>query len=730
MSSHARDEPGPGPESHSADRADRDRLLVEGQTCWRIERAHRMACLIDGEAYFEAVADAMAGARRQILMLGWDFHSRVRLRRTREDDGLPDELAARLDALVERNPRLHVHVLGWDFAMIYAFERESLPLFRLGLRTRPRVHFRLDDHHPVGASHHQKIVVIDDAIAFVGGFDLTSCRWDTRAHRARDERRSDPGFPECAPFHDVQMAVDAEAARALGELARQRWWRATGKRLQPPDVAGDPWPAGLEPDCVDVEVGIARTQPDDRGQEEVREIERLHLESIRSARQTLYIENQYLTAARLGEALAERLREPEGPEILIVAPRYCSGWLEEGTMGTLRARLLDRLREADRFGRLRVFHPVVPELEGSAVNVHAKVMIVDDRLLRVGSANLSNRSMGLDTECDLAIEAQDERVRATIARLRHDLLAEHLGVSVERVAEAVSDRGSLIEAVESLRGGPRTLQEIETELPDWLEDVVPEASLFDPERPVGIDRMRTFFMPEDVPDEDRSLLWRFATSLLVIALLAAAWRWTPLSEWTSPERLAAWGRWFQEDPMGPLVAIGSIAIAGCLMVPITVLIVATGLVFGWLKGFSTALAGALLGTALGYALGRVLWRDVVRRLGGKRLNRLSSLLASRGVLSVATVRLIPIAPFTIVNLVAGSSHVRLRDTLLGTLIGMAPGTLILTAFSDNARSALLDPGWSTLLSVLVIGVVGFWAIRRLRRALEAREREREETQGG
>ncbi|HKK53049.1 MAG TPA: phosphatidylserine synthase, partial [Myxococcota bacterium] len=85
---------------------------------------------------------------------------------------------------------------------------------------------------------------------------------------------------------------------------------------------------------------------------------------------------------------------------------------------------------------------------------------------------------------------------------------------------------------------------------------------------------------------------------------------------------------------------------------------------------------------------------------------------------------------TIVNLVAGSSHVRLRDTLLGTLIGMAPGTLILTAFSDNARSALLDPGWSTLLSVLVIGVVGFWAIRRLRRALEAREREREETQGG
>ncbi|UCE86446.1 MAG: hypothetical protein JSU66_01535, partial [Deltaproteobacteria bacterium] len=191
-------------------------VLVEGRTCWRRPRADRVAVLVDGAAYFAALAEAIERAERQILMLGWDFHSRVRLRRDGRPHALPDELAALLDAAVARRRRLHVYILGWDFAMIYALERESLPLYRLGLRTHRRVHFRLDDRHPVGASHHQKIVVVDDALAFVGGLDITSCRWDTREHRARDPRRRDPGFEEYAPFHDVAMAVDGDAARALG----------------------------------------------------------------------------------------------------------------------------------------------------------------------------------------------------------------------------------------------------------------------------------------------------------------------------------------------------------------------------------------------------------------------------------------------------------------------------------------------------------------------------------
>src|SRR6185437_9244660 len=114
-------------------------------------------------------------------------------------------------------------ILSWDFAMLYAFEREWLPVYKLDWRTHRRLHFRLDGRHPPGASHHQKVVVIDDAVAFVGGFDLAHRRWDMPAHRANEPRRVDPYGATYAPFHDVQLAVDAEAARALGDLARERW---------------------------------------------------------------------------------------------------------------------------------------------------------------------------------------------------------------------------------------------------------------------------------------------------------------------------------------------------------------------------------------------------------------------------------------------------------------------------------------------------------------------------
>lgn len=698
-------------------------FLIEGVTCWRREHAGRAALLIDGEAYFDSVAAAIANARSQILMLGWDFHSRMRLRREASGDDLPDAFAQRLDALVARRESLDIRVLGWDFAMIYALEREALPLYHMGMRTRPRVHFHLDDRHPPGASHHQKIVVVDDGVAFVGGFDLTCCRWDTREHRAKDSRRSDPGFQDYAPFHDVALMVDGEAARALGELARERWHAATGERLPSPSATGDPWPSGCEADLREVEVGVARTRPGYEGREETREIEELYIRSIGLAKHCIYIENQYLTAARIGEILAQSLEQPDGPQIVIVAPHTCSGWLEESTMGLLRARMLDRLRKADRSERLRVYHPVAPDLGEQTINVHSKVMIVDDRLLLVGSANLSNRSMGLDTECDLAIEGESAGTREAIMRLRDDLLAEHLGTSVERVTQAIAEQGSLIGGIEALRGGPRTLEPIMASLPEWIEEVLPETVLFDPERPIDTDQWLDSFAPTEVSKRERPLIMKLGVSVLVLIALTVLWRWTPLHDWIEPESIASLAGWLRGDPAGVAIAIAAIVLGSCLMVPVTAMIVTTGLIFGWLVGFFTALTGALLGAMAGYAIGRYVWHDAFRRLGGRRINRISEVLAQRGLISVALVRLVPSAPFTVVNMVAGASHIGVRDFLAGTLLGMAPGALALTVFASSAKNAIRDPGWSTILSLVVFAGLlglGFW---RLSRYLEGRESE-------
>jgi phosphatidylserine/phosphatidylglycerophosphate/cardiolipin synthase-like enzyme len=442
-------------------------ILQEGQTCWRVARADRAAFLIDGEEFFSAVAAALERARHQVILLGWDFHGRVRLRRRRGRTAPSDELLGLIRAVVARRPELRVHALGWGYGTVRAVARELLPRLQLGLHGLHQLDFRLDTSHPWLACHHQKIIAIDDAIAFSGGFDVTAYRWDSRSHRPDDVRRTTPEGQRYGPFHDVQLAVDGEAAAALGALARERWRRATGERLPAPKPDASAWPPGLRPSLQRAPVGIARTEPRFAGREAVREVEALFLASIAAARRWIYAENQYLTSRRVVDALAARLREPRGPEIVLVLPARCPAWLEETSMGPLRARSLVRLRASDVHGRLRAYFPRVgPD---GCVNVHAKVMVVDDALARVGSANLSNRSLELDTECDLAIEARGRPdLERAIARFRDDLVAEHLGAAESDVADLLRARGSLIEAIEALRGGARTLEAAPAGREGWL----------------------------------------------------------------------------------------------------------------------------------------------------------------------------------------------------------------------------------------------------------------------
>lgn len=463
-------------------------IIAPGRNCWRVEPAGRVAVLVDGAAYFGAFAAAARRARRHIVLIGWDFHGGVRLHPDGQADPA-DEIGAFLDALVADTPSLQVSVLDWDFSLLYALERQLLPRLRFA-RAHERFRFRLDSHHPPAGAQHQKIAVIDDALAFVGGFDFGPCRWDTGAHRPRDPRRVDPGGRSYPPFHDVQIAVDGAAARAIGALARQRWQQVTGEMLEPSPRDADPWPEELAADLRDAAVAIARTQPEFDGAKEVREVERLYLDAIAAARRWLYFENQYLTAEVIGEALIRRLQEPDGPEVVILQPRECQGWLEQTAMGVLRARLMRRLRAADRFDRLRVYYPDVAGLGDQRLTVHAKVLVVDDRLLRIGSANLNNRSMGVDSECDLAIEAGDDRAHARcIATIRNRLVGEHVGRPADDVAAALAAHGSLIRAIEQLGGAQRGLRPLDAEVPAWLDRMVPDAAVVDPSRPVFGDRL-------------------------------------------------------------------------------------------------------------------------------------------------------------------------------------------------------------------------------------------------
>jgi phospholipase D1/2 len=159
--------------------------------------------------------------------------------------------------------------------------------------------------------------------------------------------------------------------------------------------------------------------------------------------------------------------------------------------------------------------------------------------------------------------------------------------------------------------------------------------------------------------------------------------------------------------------------------PVLVLIAVTGIVFGPVLGTAYALGGALASAAVTYGIGRRLGRDTVRRLAGARLNRISKRLARRGILAVAVVRMLPLAPFTVVNVVAGASHIGLRDFLLGTAIGMLPGTLATVVFVDRIMEALRTPSAGTLISLALVAaaLVGLaLLVRRRLAALGATQR--------
>lgn len=704
------------------------RILQPGKNCWRIERAHRFAMLVDADAYYRAARAAMRAARHRIFILCWDIDSRMRLVPSGAHDGYPEKLGDFLHALVCERPSLHVQVLNWDFTMLYAMEREWLPTYRLGWRTHRRMVFRLDAAHPVGASHHQKVLVVDDALAFVGGLDLTSARWDTTQHRATEPVRVDAEGRSYEPFHDVQAAVDGDVARALGALCRDRWRRATGESLpELPNAAITPWPDGLLPDLTDIDVGIARTAPALLDEAAITELRQLHLDGIDAARQTLFFENQYFTAGLIAEALARRLAEPAGPEVLIISPKRQSGWLEESTMGVLRARLHARLRAADLYRRYALMCPELPGPEAICLNVHSKVFCVDERLFVIGSANLSNRSLACDTECSLCIEAHGtaadrERIALGLRQLRARLLAEHTGMSVAAVLQALQREASLLALVRQPSAGAgegRRLGRFDPVAPPELDALIPQSALFDPEQPIDPARLLAQMLPRESREPLPRRLAGLMTLSLMMLLLVLLWRFTPLRDWLNLSAMVAIAQQLRALPFTFVLVLLAYIAGGLLMVPVTLLIAVTGIVFGVHPGTWYAIAGTLASAAAGYAVGALLGRDAVRNLLGNRINRLSFRLARRGILAMVIVRALPLAPYGMVNIIAGASHLRLRDYLIGTLLGMLPGILLTTTFAHNLMVAIRNPNQQTvgvlLIIVLLLAAIALGTRKLLRR---------------
>lgn len=422
----------------------------------------RSGLLIDAREYYRAFYRTARLARRYIVLAGWKFNSDIRLLRGKDakEAGEEVQFLPFLKKLCDENPELHVYVLAWNFSLMYVLQWEK-NLKQTFEKAHPRIHFCFDGHHPFGGSHHQKFAVIDGHTAFIGGLDFNADDWDDRNHHADNPQRQDSGDAQHGPYHDVQGCLLGEAAQEVARYFAKRWTTATGESIELPPPENTPVAEGCPGHklaCTDVafsrhEVGVVPSEKD------VFEILQLYIDAFASAERLIYIENQYFSSWAIGEALETRLRDASKPklDIVILLPKYTNSVLEATVMEPAKLHRIESLRRvAKETGhRLGIYYSAasadgcveVPSL------IHSKLMIVDDRFFTVGSANLSNRSMGLDSELNVSWEATAEEndLQDAIRKIRINLLEEHTGLcGSDEKPKGLERQTGLVELLDSL----------------------------------------------------------------------------------------------------------------------------------------------------------------------------------------------------------------------------------------------------------------------------------------
>lgn len=216
------------------------------------------------------------------------------------------------------------------------------------------------------------------------------------------------------------------------------------------------------------------------------------------------------------------------------------------------------------------------------------------------------------------------------------------------------------------------------------------------------------------------LAWRWVLLALYVSTLiglAVLWRQPDMRHWLDPHALSEQGRRLLATPLGPLAVMGGYVLAVLLGMPVLVLIAVGALVFTPWPGMAYALSGMVAGATLTYGIGRYTGAQTMDRWCNGRLALLSRHLQRRGLLTMMAVRAMPVAPFIVVNMVAGALRVRLRDYVLGTFLGLLPGTVMISVFMDRLTAAWHAPDPSSyvvLLTCVVMLFVVLWSIRKRR----------------
>lgn len=694
-------------------------IFQPGENCWVESQARFSTPLIDCANYYKALHSAIVKASHSIFIVGWDIDSRIRLLRGKDEQQseAPSVISDLLKWKAEQNPEIKIYLLRWDSSLAFFAQREMWAKEVWEEKTPDNVETVLDDTIPMGGSQHQKIVVIDDELVFSGGMDVSTNRWDTRDHPVISEERDGPDG-EYGPLHDVQMVSSGPVVVDFAKLVRWRWQRVADS--SPIDIREaaqngedaplpEAWPDDYPPLFENVQCALARTIPFMDEVEPAQEVRHMLLDLIKEAESVIYIENQFTTRQEIAEALNKQLKLKPELSVIIVSSYEPKGKFECEAFWASRIEFKAILEKGIDANRVKLTYSSIEDMQGRKAykRIHSKVMTIDDKYLVIGSSNLSNRSMTLDTEIDTVLYGNTPQNKEKIAQVRNDLLAEHTG-------RALDDMPALFESmypVEALMHNQIAHGYVLTEVRDevFTEHSVKNVfrALSDPEEPlISVPTLDGAALPARNPRR-RSIM--IMIGVTIVAVLGGLMFWASQSiEWLSSDSINA----FLEKSRGTYFALPTVllvyVIGGILFFPVTVLSLAVAAIFGPIWGPIYGIMGALLSSAILFGIGKVSGNAGLRKIGGPKVAAVDEKLKRSGIVGVAAIRMLPVAPFSLVNLVAGISSIGIIQFLIGTFLGMFPPMIAKGLVGDSIAQIWQNPSVETI-SYLAGGIV-LWGL--------------------
>lgn len=697
----------------------RKTVFSAGENCWKVTQSSHMAVIIDCENFYRAVHEAFVRASQSIFIVGWDIDSRIEL--LHNDDLKRAQYPGLIRDLIKQkaaeNPELQIYLVRWDSSLAFLSFREVWLEDVWKTDMPDNVHIQLDATVPIGGSHHQKLIIVDDEVAFSGGMDIAVQRWDTREHLPDNSEREDCSG-SYTPYHDVQSVMTGPVVEYLAELVRWRWNRLADEpaiAFAPPEASEQlpaSWPPSVQPLMSAVPTAIARTIPAMGDSKVCEEVEAMLTALVRQAKRFIYIENQFVSYLPLAEALNRQLHDEPGLQVMIVSSFKPKGPAEQESYWAGRIEFRKLLTKDIDPARVCLAYSSVVDDEGERAYklIHSKLLFIDDEYMVVGSANLNKRSMTLDTECDVIFRGETAEQKQAVAQVRNDLLAEHCGESIARVESFFREDEPLPQLLQASGQKTYELQPVEDEQftdGSWKHLVDP---ILDPEQPIikGLNTMNGDHVPVRNPPHRWVVL--SGVALLVAAIIALLyWGWQLLPDDFNRQSLTDLLQNHDDIGLWALgLVMGIFVFTGFLFVPITMVTLAVSAVYGPWFGALYSILGALASAVVMFFIGHLLGDTGLRNLGGPKVQMVNEKLGNASVLGVVVLRLVPIAPYSFVNLVAGVSSLPFYVFVLGSVLGLSPALLANSLVGDSLFQLFTNPSNEAVIYLVAGALV--WLI--------------------